>query len=406
MKAASKIRKFEYRALNFSQREADGSPEFILFHAPASEIIEWADVDRLEPDNRSGAQRPLRELKVKRVARFIEADGHNTIPTAVVVALDEDAVTFSGDDDEDGGGEHGRLTIKMKADAKPGLIIDGQHRAFGVAKHRGALHLNVVAFLGGDDAERAFQFVVINNSASRVSKDHIRALNLSFDRDALNTRLVKSAGASLGMRDAKYEDFQFVDSTPPFKGLLEWPTNRNGYIAPNAIESALAETRDRAALLGIEDLERDFFLAVWTRIKHLFNGAWHKDSPEDRSHLLQKVSIFALTVYVLDSLEAAQRMSDTPLDFANDEIFDKSVDRALSRIPLKFWTTEWRAKELDTSQGRQLLLDALKTIDSNVRYERPWYDKVSLIDPGDLSDQYDRQRRAAKAKKTRTKKRS
>lgn len=402
MSAVPKPRKFTYYALRYAQRGTHDAPGFILFHAPASEIVEWADVDRLEPDNRSGAQRPLRELKVKKVARFLDADARNTIPTAIVVALDDDAVEFSSHKDGNNHGEHGRLTIRMKRGSKPGLIIDGQHRAFGVAKHSGMHHLNVVAFIGGDDAERAFQFVVINNSATRVTKDHIRALNLSFKPEMLNNRLVKSAGLSLGMGDAKYEDFQYIDSIAPFKGLLQWPTNKNGFVAPNAIESALGATKDRAALLGIEDLERDFFLAIWSRVKHHFSDAWHEDTDDRPSHLLQKVAIWALTVYLLDSLEAAQRMSDSPLDFADDETLRKSVERALKRIPTEFWTTTWRAKELDTSQGRQLLLESLKTIDSNVRFDRPWYEKVALIDSADLDEQYSRpkhRRRPKKAKK-------
>jgi DGQHR domain-containing protein len=393
--AGTKSRRFTYYALSFTQRKAKTAPKFIIFHAPAAEIIEWADVDRLAPENEKGAQRPLRQLKVKKVARFLESDVRNTIPTSVVVALDSSQVSFKGSDDKDGAGQHGTITITMKANAKPGLIIDGQHRAFGMALHTGTVHLNVVAFLGGDDAERAFQFVVINNSATRVSKDHIRALNLSYDKDVLNERLLKSAGVSLGLRDVKYEDFQLVDSSAPFKGLLEWPTNPEGFVAPNAIEAALAETRDRGALLGIEDLERDFFLAIWVRIKHLFGSAWHQDTPQNRSHLLQKVSISAMTVYVLDSLEAAQRMNEKPLDFTEEDTLHRYLDRVVSRIPIEFWTTEWRSKELDTSGGRQLLLDSLKMIDSNVRFDRPWYDKVALIDPADLADNYEPRRGSA-----------
>ncbi|MDA9393041.1 hypothetical protein WN73_21195 [Bradyrhizobium sp. CCBAU 45394] len=406
MKSPSKAKTFDYYALSYSQRGTKNSPKFIMFHAPAAEIIEWADVDRLKPDNRTGAQRPLRDLKVKKVAKFLDADPRNTIPTAVVVALDADAVSFSGSADKKDRGQCGTLVISLKGSDKPGLIIDGQHRAFGVAKHSAMLQLNVIAFIGGDDAERAFQFVVINNSATRVSRDHIRALNLAFDKDTLNDRLVQSAGVTLGMKDAKFEDYTFVDSIPPFKGLLDWPTNKHGYIAPNAIESALAETRDRATLLGIEDLERDFFLAIWMRIKERFGPAWRANTAEKPSHLLQKVSIIVLTIYVLDSLEAAQRMADQPLDFANEEIFAISVDRVLKRIPLEFWTVEWQQKELDTGAGRDVLLEALKTIDSNARYGRPWYDRVALVDPGDLTEQYDRPHPSKKKAKKATKKRA
>lgn len=395
-----KLRKFEYQALSFQQRNSKDAPKFMLFHARAADILEWADVDRLEPNNKTGAQRPLRGLKVNKVAKYLDKDARNTIPTAVIVALDSDRVKFSGEDDKDGVGQHGKLTIIMDGLTKPGLIIDGQHRAYGVARHTGVTHLNIVAFLGGDDAERAFQFVVINNSATRVSRDHIRALNLSYNKEDLNKRLIDSAGVSLGLNDTKYDDFQQVNGSAPFKGLLAFPTNPNGFIAPNAIESGLFEMRDRAALLGIEDLEKEFFLAAWTWVKKLYPTAWTKGTADNPSHLLQKASIVALTTYILEGLEAAQRMADSPLDFTDEEVLETYLSKVVGRIPLAFWTAEWEDKQLDTSSGRQLLLDSLKTIDANLRFGRPWWDKVSLIDPAQLPNpKAKKEKKAAKKSK-------
>jgi len=251
-----------------------------------------------------------------------------------------------------------------------------------VAKFAGGTQLNVVAILGADDAERAFQFVVINNSASRINRDHIKALNLTYDKVKLNSRLIESSGLALGLKDGKYDDLQAIDAEEPFKGLLKWPTNPNGFIPPNAVEGALAETHDRAALLGIEELELDVFLAIWSKIKELRDKAWNADT-----HLLEKVSIYALTVYVLDSMVGKQRSADDPIDFANEKILSDQVTRVVDRIPESFWTTEWTGKELDTSLGRKKLLDALEVIDSNVRFGRTWYDGVSLIDPTLLANQ-------------------
>jgi DGQHR domain-containing protein len=370
---------FEYQALAFSQRKSKDAPSFILFHAPAVDILSWATIDRLEPDNKTGAQRPLRELKVGKVQRYFEGDKRNTIPTAVVVAIDEKAISFSGKHDANKNGEHGVVTITVKGTRKPGLIIDGQHRVFGAKKYLESMHLSVVAFLGDDDSERAFQFVVINNSATRVSKDHIRALNLSYEKDDLNRRLIDSAGLSLGLTDEKYEDFRLVDTREPFKGLLAWPTNASGYVAPNAIEAALGQVRDKAPLLGLEELEMEFFIDVWSRIKQLRPKAWREDS-----HLLQKVSIYALTVYIVDNLESASRTSAETLDFTKIDTLHTFVDRIVKRIPESFWLAEWIAKELDTSAGRQILIEALKEIDANQRYGRPWYDNVGIVDASEL----------------------
>lgn len=273
-------RQFKYDALAFSQRKSSGSPRFILFHAPATEILEWASVDRLEPNNVLGAQRPLKKLKVNKVVRFLVNDKRNTIPTAIVVSLDDKNVSFRANSDGSEGGSHGLLTISASKHRVPGLIIDGQHRVFGAAQHPDDVRLNIVAFLGGDDAERAFQFVVINNSASRVSRDHIAALSLSYDKEDLNERLILSAGTTLGLKDAKFDDFRLVNSSDPFAGMLKFPTNEEGFIAPNAIEAALEETRNRTALLNIEELETDFFLAIWSRVARLKKKVWHENRPQ------------------------------------------------------------------------------------------------------------------------------
>jgi DGQHR domain-containing protein len=381
-KSKTKNKKFTYQALQYSQRGTSGAPTFLVFHASASEIVEWADVDRLKPENRTGAQRPLRDLKVAKVAKFFRVNPKNTIPTAVVIALDKKAVTFKGSADRRGIGEHGSITILKTGQEKPGLIIDGQHRAFGANKLTEPVHLNIVAFLGGDDSERAFQFVVINNSATRVSKDHIKALNLNFDKDQLNKRLIDSSGLALGMNDEKYGDLQAVDGSEPFKGMLQWPNNPDGYVPPSAIESALAETRDRASLLGIEEFERDVFLSIWSIVKDIRASVWQR---LPASRLLQKVSIYALTVYILESMVGLQRNADSPIDFMEEGVLETQVKRVVERIPEEFWRAEWTLKELDTGSGRQKLVESLQIIDSNARFQRPWHDKVPLIDPALLS---------------------
>ena len=375
-RAATRVPDFAYDALSYRQRDDEGAPTFVLFHAPASEIMQWADVDRLSGDNPQGAQRVLQQLKVGKVAKFL-ANPLNTIPTAVVIALDSDFADFvpAGKPPRSAGTFNISLT---PANGKPGLIIDGQHRVFGVAQHAAETQLNVVAFLGGDDAERAFQFVVINNSAAKVSKDHVRALNLKYDPIILNKRLVSSAGVSMGLSEEKYDDLSLLDGSPPFKGLIEWPTNKAGFIAANALEGALTETKDRAALLGIENLEMDVFLQIWTKISQVRKSLW-KPFPESR--LLMKVSIYALTVFILDTMVATLRMEDKPVDFTDVKTLDGMVTRIVSRIPEEFWKTEWRSKELDTASGRKILLEALGVVESNVRYGRVWYENVAIVDP-------------------------
>lgn len=375
MKRATRRQSLTYPALHYSQRDNPQAPTFLIFHAKASEIDQWADVDRLEPENHKGAQRPLRGIKVKKIARFLGRNPRNTIPTSIVIALDSSAVKFTGVKNGNQSGKIGTLKIEFAEDHKPGLIIDGQHRVYGAKEHSSQTQLNVVAFLGNDDDERAFQFMIINNTATRVNKNHIKALNLNFDKDKLNSRLVESAGLSFGLDDDKYDDLTMVDKTEPFKGLLAWPTNRGGYVQPNAIEQGLDAARDRATRLGIEEYESDIFIEIWQIIKQIYPNAWSRES-----HLLQKVSINVLTNYILESMLQSQRVADEIVDFTDEAVLKKHVERVMKRIPETFWIAEWKVKELDTSAGRSILSEALSIIDSNVRFNRHWAEDVSWVD--------------------------
>jgi hypothetical protein len=173
-----------------------------------------------------------------------------------------------------------------------------------------------------------------------------------------------------------------LDRNVPFKGLIEWPRNQSGFIPPNALESGLAETRDRVARLGIEGLERDVFLAIWSKIKDLRPAEW---KPWPQSHLLQKVSIYALTVFILDNLVAAQTVSEVSIDFTDDQVLGQWVEKLVRVIPAEFWTAEWTMTELDTRSGRATLVNAFQVIASNVKFGRGWYEDLSIIDPGTVS---------------------
>jgi len=88
------------------------------------------------------------------------------------------------------------------------------------------------------------------------------------------------------------------------------------------------------------------------------------------------------------------------VDFTDDKVLDDLVERVVDRIPNEFWTADWKSTELDTASGRQKLLEALQVIDSNVRFSRPWYDKVSLIDPALVSEVPKKQQRGKKSAKS------
>src|SRR3546814_20404642 len=145
--------------------------------------------------------------------------------------------------------------------------------------------------------------------------------------------MISNAGFGLEIREERYDEWHVSDESEPFSGLLKWPTNSDGFIPPSAIEGALAETHDRSALLGIQELELDLFLSIWSTIKKIRKKVWSQ-----KRHLLQKVSIYALPYYILERMVAKQRHDAEPVDYTDDAALTEKVTRVMHRIPEAFWT--------------------------------------------------------------------
>jgi len=200
------------KGLAFRQRQNRECPEFLLFNCTASELLLWCDIDRLEA-RPGGQQRKKSDTKIRSIKRFFD-NPCNTIPTAVVVSVDLPN-GFSREVWENDVVEIGFAL--NEGDSKPGLIIDGQHRLLGMLECNEALKISVTAILTNDQNEPAFQFLIINNKAARVSTDHVKAILAEQQDDGL-TRRLRAARLSVGNR------FVFVDnagSSPILVGGLE-----------------------------------------------------------------------------------------------------------------------------------------------------------------------------------------
>jgi DGQHR domain-containing protein len=150
--------------------------------APVGEVIQWAAVERLTVTG-EGHQRLRNEAKIRAIGGFLNLDPRNTIPTAVTVALSD--LTLSHDPQLDS-----CSTVEVPSSDPPaGLVIDGQHRLFGMSAFDPSLRVNVVALINPSDEEIAFQFLVINNKARKVATDHLKLLALQYPEAALGERL-------------------------------------------------------------------------------------------------------------------------------------------------------------------------------------------------------------------------
>jgi DGQHR domain-containing protein len=363
---------FTYSAIYVQQRAGGAEvPTFAMFCAPVGEVLTWAQISRLRVADEGGHQRPKNFSKVTAIKRFLQFNERNTIPTAITVVL------RLGMDELPPTTTCATISIPDTPEDPPGLVIDGQHRLFGMAEFDPTMPVNIVALIDANDDEAAFQFLVINNKATKVSQDHIKLLSLHYAEEELNGRL-QSARMGLG-RYTSLVGVVDADESSPFFRSVAWPVEtleegRQALVLPAAIEQALAIIVQRR-LPDLEDTDPllEFFHAVWRVVRESWPELW---TPGSR--LLSKVGIVTLTTFVIDDL--------TPLadrdrvNLANpSNVADEVRENILRNLTTSFWTAEWTAKSLDTSAGRQLVVDAIKQMRRNMVRGVPWSENIQLI---------------------------
>lgn len=366
----------KYEAFVFKQR-GESSPSLAIFRAPAKEILAWAAIDRLEPKEKGGVQRIENKARTKHLAEFYRKHEENVIPTSVIVSLEGVAVSE----------EDGKTFVNFEVDAAarmPGLVIDGQHRLLGMSQLEESIMVPIVALLNVDDAEKAFQFIVINNKGQKVPTDHIRALRLDFKEDSLNERL---KSARLSVKDTYTSVGVANDSDDsPFRGIVDWAKTpkEDRRVSAAAIEQSvhlLMNSGDR--LLADQDAAEDFFFTLWRLTKEVWPRAWDIHSPYDdgvETHLLNKSSIIALTDLVKDYLVKWASFPKATILLDEPGTYQDLMKELLDSIAEDFWLVAWRLASLDTAAGRRAITEGLEQVVQNHRAELPWNDNVSLID--------------------------
>lgn len=378
---------YDYDAICFRQRTG-AKIWFCQIAAPAGQILQWARVDRMDPNNVKGVQRAKNDSKTKSIGRFFQADSQNTIPTTMTIALPITVTNFLSLGIESNAvvANAVRLSILVQdGQPLPGLIIDGQHRIYGINEFDPLMPVGAVVVLGADDAEIAFQFLVINNKVSKVSPDHIRALRLAYKEDQLNERLTKSARMKSSGASAYLEA---VDSgaDSPFNGRLKWPRNKETgafqLIPPNAFEAALLHISTQQLVSSIDletknsDYVLDLFLEVWKEVQIVWPDAW----ADPNSRLLSKLGVVCMSQYLVETLvnrvEAAEKF-----DAITDLLYVRQVIASiLARQEYMFWTAPWSLSSLDTSAGRDIVTKDLRKIAINKRSSLPWNSGLRLIE--------------------------
>lgn len=366
---------YTYPAIEVIQRSTDDAPRLLVLAAPAGEISSWADVERLNLEG-EGHQRRRNESKIRAIHKFLDSDDRNTIPSALTIALSNVSL-------QETSGGCTTVTIPSLTEGGTGLVIDGQHRLFGAKRYNPNLPLNVVAILNPDDLEIAFQFLVINNKATKVPTDHIRLLSINIDDDQLTERL-KTARMSLSRTTALIGIVDSEEDSPFCKSII-WPVEyelsddkqRRNLVRPTAIEVSLTAIQQKE-LVGLdnEDALISFFYSLWRPLFEAWPELWIEDS-----RLLNKAGFVAMTQFLLEDL--LPLIDRDRIDAANpDQVYNEICSIIEDLVP-EFWTSDWTMTSLDTTAGRKLIVDSLQKIRRNRRRNVGWYSGISLVSASD-----------------------
>lgn len=380
---------YSYPAIIYKQRDS-AEQLFCVCTARVGDVQTWARVDRLTPQNMTGVQRTRKDARVDAIESFLKVDDRNTIPTSIVIALPKSSVAIEGADIATIGRQPVSVTLKIQTTAtepQPGLIIDGQHRTYGIAQFDPATPVNLVILIGPGDDEIAFQFVVINNKVSKVSPEHIKALKLGYSDVNLDARLTKSASMKSSGAPAYLESIDTQDDSP-FKGRLKWPRNETDpkrAIPLNAFEMSLAYiAAKKIDQMGADGPSPDFIVRFFLEMWKTVHAQWHAIWNDPCSKLTGKIGIVCMTEYLVDTMifwaMVPNQDPSQSLDLTDLNQVAKVTESILGQQEMAFWTSEWSDTSLDTKSGREAVVDALQKIQQNKTIKKQeWNTGIRLM---------------------------
>jgi DGQHR domain-containing protein len=387
-----------------SQRTDKNVTRFFVFNAGAKDLKEWLGIRRIK-DVPKGTQRVLRKARASAVTKFIEASSINTIPNSILIAFDRDKAKFTSLSKEISEGiiqtksslenpvnilfngcenqlDWGIIEFSFEGneqeDAKPALIVDGQHRLYGMSDFdKENLPITVVSLIDANHEEQAFQFIVVNNKAVRVSAENVKSIIADFNEDELEKRLV--------LARVKYGDkpliLRSLNDSPssPFQNLLNWSYNREiteetQLVPITAIEQTMRYIRKSFTVLeNDEDSLIEFFCATWRAVKGNYPELFGKNN-----QFMTKANISAFNEYITDRLLYFWEMDLLDI-FETDEIEQKVLD-IIKRLPQEFWLENWKLRIQDTPNFREIIKNDLKTIITNAKLSKNWKNGLELLE--------------------------
>lgn len=362
--------------LVLEQRIDDNPIKCFTFVMKAKEAIEFCTVIRQTDSVAEGYQRRVNFNKLKAIKKFMTINKNNIIPNNVIIAIGKELSPKISNN---------TLTFEYDEKDKKALIIDGQHRLYGLNEYSEDAKVLITALIDIDIIDQAFQFVVINNKSQSAKVIDVKAvINADAFKDKLQDRFIE-VGIRYGNTSTILDYFNKNDESP-FKNLIDWDLNSkesNRIIQIKALEDIFKLTKNNIPLFNEEDDSTilNFINIIWTLIRDKFRKEWDLsiNTKNKDSNLLKKSTIVALTEFIILESKSAQRYSGFSfLDFSETTIKEKVLEHTIFKIPNEFFTADWKVG-LDTSGGKDLIKESLDMIIDNIENNKHWDERIPVL---------------------------
>lgn len=242
------------------------------------------DVDRWNPENPEGYQRPLSEYRRRETINYLTEE-EGLFPTSILINIRSQQVKFEPEFKIDGTGEYGKLTLPDEA--LPLYIVDGQHRVFGIGRaiedgHEdlGEYPLPVSITAGLNRFAETRLFYILNDRQKGVPTD-IAQRNLQHMAENLPPGVLitmEGEARQLQSKGTPITDSLNENPASAWHKLIKMPTEgRAGkIIGQGTFVRALADTVLKSRAINKFENEEIARLLInyWNAVKELFPTAF------------------------------------------------------------------------------------------------------------------------------------
>jgi DGQHR domain-containing protein len=290
--------KYTYRALVPKQST---HLQVLSFCAPASEIMDFARIDRIgrqKDGSLTGFQRPQVAAHINEIRTYLATD-EAVLPNSVVVAFTS-GVTITNNKD-------GMATVTIDVDeSNKGFVVDGQQRLTALSSIPDKnFEVLVSMIVCSSEEELRKQFILINNTRP-LPKPLIYELLPSVT--GLPHRLSSRSKSAGLVERLNYDE----DSS--LHGQIAQHTNPKGTLKDTALQKLIMNSLNAGVLREMsrsENAEVEQFIIIsefFAAVQSVFSEAWVEKNPRT-SRLVHGVGIIAMG-FVLEHIYSATGAKD------------------------------------------------------------------------------------------------